>query len=163
MDRLAQFRSDGQTGSNPPRTKAGFTVLPTLDGDNWRNQGSAAPKIAGEVVKSSWLRIQSVNRVFGLTLTLKNGIRFGPVTKGLENLPNGVKGTSYIDCPCHHASDRQYRSHAFYRAQRHQWEVGLSSPNRILDKSRKHCGAATSFWHQRLHLKAQSTAFYRTL
>jgi|GEM_PF-4516733 len=33
-------------------------------------QGSAAPKIAGEVVKSSWLRIQSVNRVFGLTLTL---------------------------------------------------------------------------------------------
>jgi hypothetical protein len=59
-------------GSNPPRTKAGFTVLPTLDGDNWRNQGSAAPKIAGEVVKSSWLRIQSVNRVFGLTLTLNH-------------------------------------------------------------------------------------------
>jgi|ERR1700733_1789425 hypothetical protein len=26
------------------RTKAGFTVLPTLDGDNWRNQGSAASK-----------------------------------------------------------------------------------------------------------------------
>ena len=26
-------------------------------------------KIAGEVVKSSWLRIQSANRVFGLTLT----------------------------------------------------------------------------------------------
>jgi hypothetical protein len=97
-----------------------------------------------------------------LLSSLKNGIRFGPVTKGLENLPNGVKGTSYIDCPCHHASDRQYRSHAFYRAQRHQWEVGLSSPNRILDKSRKHCGAATSFWHQRLHLKARSTAFYRT-
>jgi hypothetical protein len=45
--------------------------LPTLDGDNWRNQGSAAPKIAGEVVRSSWLRIQSVNRVFGLTLTQK--------------------------------------------------------------------------------------------
>jgi hypothetical protein len=40
--------------------------LPTLDGDNWRNQGSATPKIAGEVVKSSWLRIQSANRVFGL-------------------------------------------------------------------------------------------------
>jgi hypothetical protein len=59
----------GQTGSNPPRTKAGFTALPTLDGDNWRNQGSAASNFVGEVAKSSWLRIQSVNRVFGLTLT----------------------------------------------------------------------------------------------
>jgi len=28
--------------------------------------GSAASKFAGEVAKSSWLRIQSVNRVFGL-------------------------------------------------------------------------------------------------
>jgi hypothetical protein len=90
---------------------------------------------------------------------LKNGIRFGPVTKGLENLPNGVKGTSYIDCPCHHASDRQYRSHAFYRAQRHQWEVGLSSPNRILDKNRKDCGAATSFWHQRPHPRRDQLLF----
>ena len=81
------------------------------------------------------------------------------MTKGLENLPNGVKGTSYIDCPCHHASDRQYRSHAFYRAQRHQWEVGLSSPNRILDKNRKHCGAATSFWHQRLRPRRDQLLF----
>src|SRR6202047_4704758 len=69
VDRLAQFRYDGRTGSNPPRTKAGFTVLQTLDGDNCRNHGSAAPKIASEVVKS--LRIQSVNRVFGLKLTHK--------------------------------------------------------------------------------------------
>jgi hypothetical protein len=38
----------------------------------------------------------------------------------------------------------------FYRAQRRQWEVGLSSPNRILDKTRKDCRAATSFRHQRL-------------
>jgi hypothetical protein len=42
------------------------------------------------------------------------------------------------------------RSHVFYRAQRHQWEVGLSSPNRILDKTRKQYGAATSFRHQQL-------------
>src|SRR2546422_5179942 len=55
-----------------------------------------------------------------------------------------------IDCPCHHASDRQYRSHAFYRAQRHQWEVGLSSPNRILDKSRSE--EHTSELQSRLHL-----------
>jgi hypothetical protein len=40
------FASDGQTESNPPITKAGFTVLPTLDGDNWRNQSSAASKFA---------------------------------------------------------------------------------------------------------------------
>ncbi len=64
-----------------------------------------------------------------------------------------------IDCPCHHASDRQYRSHAFYRAQRHQWEVGLSSPNRILDKTRKHCRAATSFWHQRLRPRRDQLLF----
>ena len=66
------WHSSGLTGKQEvirPETKAGFTVLPTLDGDNWRNQGSAAPKIAGEVVKSSWLRIQSANCVFGLTLT----------------------------------------------------------------------------------------------
>jgi hypothetical protein len=60
------WHSSGLTGKQEvirPETKAGFTVLPTLDGDNWRNQGSAAPKIAGEVVKSSWLRIQSANCV----------------------------------------------------------------------------------------------------
>src|ERR1700752_1070286 len=85
-------------------------------------------------------------------------IRFGPVTKGLENPPTGSKGR-HIDCPCHYVSDRQYRSHAFYRAQRHQWEVGLSSPNRILDKTRKHCGAAPSFWHQRLRPRRDQLLF----
>jgi hypothetical protein len=39
----------------------------------------------------------------------------GPVTKGLENLPNGVEGPLHRG-PCHHASDRQYRSHALHRA-----------------------------------------------
>jgi hypothetical protein len=59
-----------QTRNTPSETKAGF--LPTLDGDNWRNQGSAASKFAGEVAKSRWPRIQSVNRVFGLTLTVRD-------------------------------------------------------------------------------------------
>jgi hypothetical protein len=44
------FASGGPTESNPPITKAGFTVLPRLDGDNWRNQSSAASKFAGEIV-----------------------------------------------------------------------------------------------------------------
>src|SRR5271157_5173707 len=40
-------------------------------GVNWRNQRSAARELAGEVVKSRGLRIQSGNRAFPLTLTLE--------------------------------------------------------------------------------------------
>jgi hypothetical protein len=50
------------------------TGLPTLDGDNWRNQDSTASQFFGEVTKSSWLRIQSVNRMFGLTLGTVTGM-----------------------------------------------------------------------------------------
>jgi hypothetical protein len=50
-----------------------------------------------------------------------------------------------------------------HRAQRHQWEVGLSSPNRILDKTRRHCRAATNFWHQRLRPRRNQLLFIELL
>jgi hypothetical protein len=51
---------NGQTGSNPPWTKG---------------RRLAAGEFADRVAKSRWLRIQSVNRVFALTLTLRLGFR----------------------------------------------------------------------------------------
>src|SRR5215467_12487501 len=38
-----------------------------------------------------------------------------PGDERFKNLPNGVKGPVHQG-PCHHASDRQYRGHAEYRA-----------------------------------------------
>jgi len=59
------------------------------------------------------------------------GIRFGPVTNGLQKLPNGVKGPLQQG-PCHQTTDRQYRSHANRRARSAMSDIGLSLPNRIL-------------------------------
>jgi hypothetical protein len=68
------WHSSGLTGKQEvirPERKLVLPFCKRWTGIIGEIQGSAAPKIAGEVVKSSWLRIQSVNRVFGLTLTLK--------------------------------------------------------------------------------------------
>jgi hypothetical protein len=58
---------DGQTRNNPSATKAGFT-------NGWMGligeiRVPRPEGFAGEVAKSRWLRIQSVNHVFPLTLT----------------------------------------------------------------------------------------------
>jgi hypothetical protein len=62
-----------------------------------------------------------------------------------RNLPNGVEGLT-IRGPCHHASDRQYRSHAYPRAYGANEGLGFSLPNRIPDRSRKGEVLEASFW-----------------
>ncbi len=64
--------------------------------------GSLRPRLLQAV-----LRLRHKCAVVIATLFVENGIRFGPATQGLENIPSGVKETTYIDCPCRHASDRR--------------------------------------------------------
>src|SRR5262247_3645327 len=54
--------------------------------------------------------------------------RWDPVRPGDDGLRNFQRGqrTIGIDGPCHHASDRQYRSHAFIRARGTSGESALA-------------------------------------
>ena len=79
------------------------------------------------------------------TSSLKLGMGFGPVTNGLEVSPTGSKD-SQIRGPCHHASDRRYRSHVYLRAHGANEGLGYSLPNRIPDQSRKGDLLEASFW-----------------
>jgi len=54
-----------------------------------------------------------------------------PGDERFKKLSNGVKELQPWG-PCHHTSDRQYRSHAYRRARSAMSFSGLSLPNRIL-------------------------------
>src|ERR1700682_6367937 len=71
-------------------------------------------------------------------------IRFGPVTKGLENLPNGGKEPSHRRRlpPCQRSPFPEPSSPS---GTKHQWPYGLSLPSPILDPDSQRIGNSAKF------------------
>jgi hypothetical protein len=77
-----------------------------------------------------------------------NRTQFGPVTIGLKNLSNGVKGPSMRPSlpPCQRSPVPEPCSDA---GRKHQYLVGLSLPNSILHSNRRDWNVTrSSFWRQ---------------
>src|ERR1700680_2110259 len=88
------------------------------------------------------------------------GIRFGPVTIGLEISPTGSKGHQHRQPlpPCQRSPVPEP---CFYAGARHQSEVGLSLPNRIHDHIFQIWEARNKFLAPVTVPEARSTAFIK--
>jgi len=75
-------------------------------------------------------------------------IRLGPVTIGLRNLSNGVKGDAFSTDPATMPVIASTGAMLLCGLKEHQWEVGLSLPNLILNQLGNSEWLESSFRHQ---------------